>query len=424
LLVRLANRHERVLAFDRHLISLVALRRRLNETGHTVLLATGANEQQRKRLQRSFAPESQERGIALCSDAMNEGLNLQGASAIVHLDLPTTLRVAEQRVGRVDRMNSPHAAIEAYWPNDGQSFATRANEKLARRVEESALLLGSNLPVPDLSATADDRIISVEEHIKEYNAPEAETWDGIHDAFDAVRSLVRGEDSLISQAAYARHRTTTSRVLARVAPVDAATPWAFFAVRAPSHGAPRWILIDHEAPSGELTQLPEIAARLRHHLSSEPEDRPLDEAASALLDQFIDAGARAEHRLLPRRMQRGLDQLRHVATTWATTSRAMGSEEEASAYDRLAALATPSPTNNTPDPYLIAQRWLNLVDPMLNDHRQVRRPAHYVLLRDITPRLLQEPVPLNTLERCVRRARSCATLAERVSACIIGVSEN
>ena len=35
---------------------------------------------------------------------MNEGVNLQGASAIVHLDLPTTLRVAEQRV---DRMDSP-----------------------------------------------------------------------------------------------------------------------------------------------------------------------------------------------------------------------------------------------------------------------------------------------------------------------------
>jgi len=30
----------------------------------------------------------------------------------VHLDLPTTLRVVEQRVGRVDRMNSLHDVIE------------------------------------------------------------------------------------------------------------------------------------------------------------------------------------------------------------------------------------------------------------------------------------------------------------------------
>ena len=80
---------------------------------------------------------------------MNEGLNLQGASCIVHLDLPTTLRVAEQRVGRVDRMDSPHAEIEAWWPQDGPAFADRAYEKLIRRARESEDLLGSNLTLPN-----------------------------------------------------------------------------------------------------------------------------------------------------------------------------------------------------------------------------------------------------------------------------------
>src|SRR4029078_9568367 len=94
------------------------------------------------------AADSSSRGIALCSDAMNEGINLQGGSAVVQFDMPTTLRVAEQRVGRVDRMDSPHDRIEVFWPQDSPSFATRADDLLTARNEESAALLGSNLPIP------------------------------------------------------------------------------------------------------------------------------------------------------------------------------------------------------------------------------------------------------------------------------------
>src|SRR5450756_2919631 len=101
-----------------------------------------------------FARDSQEPGIGLCSDAMNEGINLQGASAVVQLDMPTTLRVAEQRVGRIDRMDSVYDRIEVWWPNDGPAFATHANELLVARNAESSALLGSNLPIPDFVAVS------------------------------------------------------------------------------------------------------------------------------------------------------------------------------------------------------------------------------------------------------------------------------
>ena len=106
LLARLAKDHSLVLAFDRHLVTLSVLEAMLVGVtgGHRVIVATGSDNRNRNDLKRVFARTSTELAIALCSDAMNEGLNLQGASAIVHLDLPTTLRVAEQRVGRVDRM--------------------------------------------------------------------------------------------------------------------------------------------------------------------------------------------------------------------------------------------------------------------------------------------------------------------------------
>ncbi len=130
LLERLAAEHRLVLAFDRHPISLAAIRSQVNSSGVQVLIATGATTKSRRRVERLFARDSQAHAIALCSDALNEGLNLQGAAALVHLDLPTTLRVAEQRVGRVDRMDSPHDGISVWWPDDGAAFATRAIELL------------------------------------------------------------------------------------------------------------------------------------------------------------------------------------------------------------------------------------------------------------------------------------------------------
>jgi hypothetical protein len=128
LLGRMAAGHRLVSAFDRHPITLAAIRAQLRDPTTQVLIASGETPQSRKHVEKLFARDSQAHAIALCSDALNEGLNLQGAAALVHLDLPTTLRVAEQRVGRVDRMDSPHDRITVWWPADGKAFATREVE--------------------------------------------------------------------------------------------------------------------------------------------------------------------------------------------------------------------------------------------------------------------------------------------------------
>src|SRR5262249_18639373 len=147
----------------------------------------------RKRVEQLFARESQAHAIALCSDAMNEGLNLQGAAALVHLDLPTTLRVAEQRVGRVDRMDSLHDQITVWWPEDGNAFATRQIELLLIRHQASEALLGSNLPMPHFTTRPEDTVVDVEQHIRNLDRPDL-TWDGIRDALDPVRRLIEGQD--------------------------------------------------------------------------------------------------------------------------------------------------------------------------------------------------------------------------------------
>jgi hypothetical protein len=106
----------------------------------------------------------------------------------VHLDLPTTLRVAEQRVGRVDRMNSPHDTIESWWPEDGPAFATRAYEKLVRRARESEELLGANLRLPEFERGLDDRsVVTTASQVNELEGPGTDAWDGIQDALEPVR---------------------------------------------------------------------------------------------------------------------------------------------------------------------------------------------------------------------------------------------
>ncbi len=187
----LARRHRLVLAFDRHPITLAAIAQHLENWDRDVIIATSTGKT-RQRAERLFGRDSTAAAVGLCSDALNEGLNLQGASAVVHLDLPTTMRVAEQRIGRVDRMDSPHDQIEVWWPNDGPAFATRANEHLARRAADSDELLGSNMPVPPeiLGKAAP---VDVREEIAEAERIRLTDWDGIGDVLDPVRRLVEGD---------------------------------------------------------------------------------------------------------------------------------------------------------------------------------------------------------------------------------------
>jgi hypothetical protein len=52
--------------------------------------------------------------LVIATDLLAEGVNLQRASAIVHLDDPWTPSAVRQRVGRSARLGSTHAAIDAF----------------------------------------------------------------------------------------------------------------------------------------------------------------------------------------------------------------------------------------------------------------------------------------------------------------------
>ena len=242
---------------------------------------------------------------------MNEGINLQGGSAVVQFDMPTTLRVAEQRVGRVDRMDSPHDRIEVFWPADSPSFATRADDLLTARNQESAALLGSNLPIP----SAPGAVVAPEDFAALAESTPGQ-WDGLQDALEPVRALVSGPTAVIPASTYKAHRDSTHRVLARISPLRSHAAWTFFAVRGAGSGAPRWLLLE-DGHADPVVGLDRVAARLRELLGNDPPSASFDDRCEELLGHFLKRAERAEVGLLPRRHQRALEQMQRMSRRWA-----------------------------------------------------------------------------------------------------------
>ena len=179
------------------------------------LVATGDPGSGRADILQSFKPGSTEQGIiGLCSDSLAEGVNLQQASALVHLDMPSVVRIAEQRVGRVDRMDSPHREIEAWWPEDAPEFALSSDDRFVERYETVESLLGSNMPLPEGMQNHRVDPLRTEQLIREYEQEsERSQWDGIQDAFEPVRSLIQGGRALVDDKTYEAYRTITTRVM-------------------------------------------------------------------------------------------------------------------------------------------------------------------------------------------------------------------
>jgi hypothetical protein len=127
-LERLIRQHEgaRVLAFAAHAATALALYGAMRRSRGVVLLtARGARSaggaRPRADVLDALSPLPSARRhpadditLVISTDVLNEGVNLQGASVVVHLDLPWTPAALDQRVGRVARMGSAHDAVHVH----------------------------------------------------------------------------------------------------------------------------------------------------------------------------------------------------------------------------------------------------------------------------------------------------------------------
>jgi len=139
--IRQAHPGERVIAFCQYAETVNALRTLLaRDAGIAALTASGARvaggKLPRSEVLSQFTPsagssipEALHIDLLLTTDLLSEGLNLQEASVIVHLDLPWNPARLDQRVGRALRFGSRHDAVTVY------SIAPPASAERLLRIE-------------------------------------------------------------------------------------------------------------------------------------------------------------------------------------------------------------------------------------------------------------------------------------------------
>ena len=144
--IRDAHPEARIVAFAQYAETVSALYSRLSATGRVAMLTARGGVVAGGRLTRDetlarFAPhalrvESPGRAegidLLLATDLLSEGVNLQDADVVVHLDVPWTAARMSQRVGRVARLGSMHQRVHVH---------------LFRPPASAAALLGSELLV-------------------------------------------------------------------------------------------------------------------------------------------------------------------------------------------------------------------------------------------------------------------------------------
>jgi hypothetical protein len=107
--------------------------------------------------------------LLLATDLLSEGVNLQDAEVVVHLDVPWTSARMEQRVGRIARMGSVHPRVHVYLICPPASAAALLGSELLVQKKWSAAkhAIGSTARAPFADARYNEIPVSVIDSVPE-----------------------------------------------------------------------------------------------------------------------------------------------------------------------------------------------------------------------------------------------------------------
>ena len=110
-----------------------------------------------------------------------------------------------------------------------------------------------------------------------------------------------------------------------------------------------------------------------------------------------------------------------VTGEWQRQCQRASDELSAGRWAAIASAASTDGDETAADPVAMAERWLQLITPVLDQHRTENPRRRYVLIDDITSRLTSQPLDLTEVEAAFFGVPNLPPLADRVSACILGV---
>ena len=158
---------------------------RLADYRGRLVQVTGRDKKERQRAIVGFAPKTAGTGneddlfdIAIATDVLAEGVNLQQAGHIVNYDLPWNPMRLVQRHGRVDRIGSEHRYIHlrCFFPDAQLENLLELEVRLQRKIAQANAAFGTSAVLP--GAEEVDRVITETlDEIKRLRAEEVDLFD-------------------------------------------------------------------------------------------------------------------------------------------------------------------------------------------------------------------------------------------------------
>ncbi|MEO5590420.1 MAG: DEAD/DEAH box helicase, partial [Gemmatimonadaceae bacterium] len=155
--IRLTHADRRIIVFSQYADTISAMFRLISPDGEVAALTgnggyVAGGSISRSEILARFAPRasggravrrSDTVTLLLATDLLSEGVNLQDAGVVVHLDLPWTPARMEQRLGRIARIGSAHESVVSYAirPPGEARPVLRTELILRRKMREASIIL-------------------------------------------------------------------------------------------------------------------------------------------------------------------------------------------------------------------------------------------------------------------------------------------
>jgi len=431
-LLKLFKEHALVLAFDSTVLTLDFLGKLMrihhpdSAIEHHVVTGASTKTTVASILKKFDLGSTSQNVLALCSDSMSEGVNLQQASALMFLDMPSVLRIAEQRIGRIDRLDSPHTKVKVYWPLDSEEFALRSDKQLIKTSFDTESLIGSNFTIPDeiMDQHLED-VIRPEEMIQaiKENKDQEYLWAGVKDAFTSVHDLYEGEDPLIDLKTYEAWKDVDASVKVKLSIGRSDRPWIFLAVKGTKAISPRWYFVD--ADKKISIELGEVCQQLRHHINAtEHWEMKWSEAVQQELDQYIKLLLDNEINILPSKRKRAIEVAKFILEKQFKL--AEKDLPRRKLIRQVLQMFEPRIVNEeyNIDYYHFSQQWLDIFTPILAEKKRAQKKKYKKVLSLLDLRK-DKSVDLTNelLQKILNDAPLIVNMWSRVASCIIGLPE-
>ena len=428
-IIKLFGKHNLVIAFDSTVITLDYFKKLIVKKYSKIQTSVVTGTTGKQFILRKFELGSKEKNVlGLFSDCMSEGVNLQQASAMVMLDMPCILRIAEQRIGRIDRLDSPHQTISVYWPNDDNEFALRGDSRLIKTLQSAKNLIGANFDIPEeiinkhIEKIDTDEIITpkdMQRDLKEENIENRE-WEDIQTSFKSVRELFDSKEALILFEQYKYLKEVDATVKVKMSIFESPKKWLFVAFKGTKAFPPKWYFID----SQEIiySSLPKICDLLRLHLKDEEQkEKEWDERAEQTLSLFLNKLLDQQKKLLPNKKRRALEVAEYILQKQREKNE---NEFKSDLYkELLSCFQNPKiDEEEIVDLYTFAQQWLTILTPYVREKRY-REKRNTIGLNDLKQDYAQIELTREILEQILLSITYKKSPKYNIASCILGVPD-